>query len=76
MFTTEDFNKYILEELKNEEKEVLNSKFCYENTIDKVLLSKLFYEKISKDKSKIKLSQETLEAFKLVFEKIDKGHKS
>ena len=76
LFTHDDFNNYVLEETKNEDAATSNSKFLKENKLDKVLLAKKFYEKVKTDKSGIKLSKETIEAFREVFDKINTGFKS
>ena len=53
-----------------------NSKFLKNKKLDKVLLAKKFFEKMKDDKSNIKLSKETIEAFREVFQKINEGFKS
>ena len=75
LFTHDDFNNFVLEETKNEDATTANSKFLKNETLDKVLLAKKFFEKVKADKSGIKLLKETIEAFREVFEKIDKGFK-
>ncbi len=76
LFTHDDFNNYVLEETKNEDATTPNSKFLKENKLDKVLLAKTFFEKAKGDTSGIKLSTETIEAFREVFDKINTGFKS
>ena len=70
LFTHEDFNKFVLNDTKNEDNTILNSKFLKDKKLDKVLLSKKFFEKMKDDESKFKLSEETRDAFSRVFEKI------
>ena len=71
LFTHDDFNAYVLEETKNEDATTSNSKFLKGQKLDKVLLAKKFFEKMNDDKLNGKLSQETIRAFRKVFEKID-----
>jgi len=66
----------VLEETKNEDAATSNSKFLKDNRLDKVLLAKTFFEKMKGDKLNIKLSEETSEAFKKVFDKINTGFRS
>ncbi len=75
LFTHDDFNNFVLDEIKNGETTTLNSKFLKDKALDKVLLAKKFSEKVREDKSKIKLSQDTINAFKKVFDKITVGFK-
>ena len=72
LFTHDDFNEFVLDEETNENKEVKNSEFMKANKLDKVLLSKKFFEKAKDSKSKIELSESTVDSFKKVFKKIDK----
>ena len=72
LFTHDDFNEFVLDEETNENKEVKNSEFMKANKLDKVLLSKKFFEKVKDSKSKIELSESTVDSFKKVFKKIDK----
>ena len=65
----------MLEEPIHEDAATSNSIFLKENRLDKVLLAKTFFEKMKDDKSNIKLSKETIEAFKEVFDKINTGFK-
>lgn len=71
LFTHDDFNSYVLEEMKNEDATTSNSKFLKENKLDKVLLAKKFFEKMKHGTLNGKLSQETISAFRKVFGKID-----
>ena len=71
LFTQIDFNEFVLEEVKNESKEVKNSKFLKINKLDKALLAKKFFEKSKDNKQKIDLSPDTINNFKRVFERID-----
>ena len=71
LFTQEDFNEFVLDEETNENKEVRNSEFLKKNNLDKVLLSKKFFEKIKDPASEIELSQSTVDSFEKVFKKID-----
>ena len=75
LFTHDDFNAHVLDETKNNDAETSNSKFLKDKKLDKVLLAKKFFEKIKGGKSDIKLSKETIEAFKEVFDKINTGFK-
>ena len=75
LFTHEDFNNFVLNETKNSDKSVPNSKFLKDKKLDKVLLAKKFFESVDGDKSKIKLSQETINAFKRLFERVASGFK-
>lgn len=76
LFTHEDFNDYVLEETKNDDAATPNSKFLKNKKLDKVLLAKKFFEKMKSGMSDLKLSKETIEAFKEVFDKINTGFKS
>ena len=71
LFTHDDFNAYVLEEMKNEDATTSNSKFLKDKKLDKVLLAKKFFEKMKHDRLNCKLSQETISAFRKVFGKID-----
>lgn len=71
LFTQEDFNEFVLDEETNEDKKIRNSEFLKKNNLDKVLLSKKFFEKIKDPASEIKLSQSTVDSFEKVFKKID-----
>ena len=71
LFTHDDFNNHVLEETKNEDIKTPNSKFLKDKKLDKVLLAKKFFEKMNNDRLNSKLSQETISAFRKVFEKID-----
>jgi predicted ATP-dependent endonuclease of OLD family len=75
LFTYDDFNNFVLDETKNTDTAILNSKFLKDKKLDKVLLAKKFFDKVKEDKSKIKLSQETTNAFKQVFDNIANGFK-
>ncbi len=72
LFTHDDFNEFVLDEEINEDEEVKNSEFLKKNELDKVLLSKNFFEKIKDPELKIKLSESTVDSFKKIFETIDK----
>lgn len=50
--------------------EVKNSRFLKDNKLDKVLLSKSFFEKTKSGGTKIPLSKETLDNFRRVFNEI------
>jgi fatty acid-binding protein DegV len=52
-----------------------NSRFIKDKKYDKVLLSKKFFEKVEENQTEIKLSQDTINAFKQVFNKISNGFK-
>jgi len=75
LLTHEDFNNFVLDETKNKDKSVSNSKFLKDKKLDKVLLTKKFFESVKNNKSKIKLSEESINAFKQLFEKISNGFK-
>jgi len=75
LFTQEDFNHFVLNENKNDDTNLLNSKFIKNKKYDKVLLSKKFFEKVEENQTEIKLSQDTINAFKQVFNKISNGFK-
>lgn len=75
LFTHEDFNNFVLDETKNDDTSILNSKFLKDKKLDKVLLAKKFFESVETDKSKVKLVQETTDAFKKLFEKVSNGFK-
>lgn len=70
LFTYDDFNNFVLDEEINEDKKIKNSKFVKINR-DKVLLSKNFFEKVKKEQQGISLSENTVNNFKQVFEKIE-----
>ena len=70
LFTYDDFNSFVIDEPKNDDKSVSNSKFLKDQKIDKVLLAKKFLDQVKKDKSKVKLSQITTDNFKAIFERI------
>ncbi len=70
LFTNDDFNNYVLDDDKNNGESVLNSKFLKDKNIDKVLLSKKFLDRVKEDSSNVKLSKDTTDNFKSVFEKI------
>jgi len=73
LFTHEDFNSFVLEDVKNDDSTVANSKFLKKEKLDKVLLAKQFSDKVRTDRSEIKLSQQTINAFEEVFRKIAEG---
>ena len=75
LFTHHDFNNFVLDDTKNDDAEVANSRFLKNKKLDKVLLAKKFFEKVKEDKSKVTLSLDTITAFKKVFEKVDAGFK-
>lgn len=70
LFAYDDFNSFVLDDTKTNDRNVSNSKFLKDKKFDKVLLSKKFLDQVKKDKSKIKLSQTTTNNFKVIFEKI------
>ncbi|MDD5627412.1 MAG: AAA family ATPase [Patescibacteria group bacterium] len=70
LFTYDDFNSFVLNSTKNTNQGIFNSKFLKNQNIDKVLLAKKFLDQVKKDKSKIKLSKNTINNFKMIFEKI------
>lgn len=73
LFTHDDFNAYVLEETKNDDAATSNSKFLKSKRLDKVLLAKKFFEKMRHSTLNGKLSEETIRAFRGVFEKIEAG---
>ena len=73
LFTHDDFNAYVLEETKNDDVATSNSKFLKSKKLDKVLLAKKFFEKMRHSTLNGKLSEETIRAFRGVFEKIEAG---
>ena len=75
LFSHDDFNTFVLEDIKNSRQDLLNSKFLKEKKLDKVLLAKKFFEKIERDKSQTSLSQDTIGVFKVIFDKILAGFK-
>jgi hypothetical protein len=70
LFTHDDLNNYILDDLINVDEKTLNSRFIKDSKIDKVLLAKKFFDKIKTDRSEINLSTITLDAFQNLFNKI------
>lgn len=77
LFSHDDFNSFVLDEEKNDDPNLLNSKFLKNRRLDKVLLAKNFLEKARRtDKSQIRLSSATLDAFKDIFAKISASFKS
>jgi hypothetical protein len=75
LFTHKDFNDFVLNENKNDDTNLSNSRFIKDKKYDKVLLSKKFFEKVEENQTEIKLSQDTINAFKQVFNKISNGFK-
>lgn len=73
LFTHEDFNKFVLEDVKNEDENLLMSEFLRREALDKVLLAKRFFERTGNNETEVQLSEKTLEAFKGVFDKISAG---
>lgn len=73
LFTHDDFSSFVLDDGKSKDKAVANSKFLKDQKMDKVLLSKKFFEKVKTDKSKIALSQDTIKKIKVIFDKIATG---
>lgn len=72
LFTHDDFNSFVMDELENDDTNISNSKFIKDQKIDKVLLSKKFLDKVKTNKDEIKLSQSTIDNFKTIFENIEK----
>lgn len=70
LFSHEDFNKFVLDDLKNDDVKILNSKFIKDKKIDKVLIAKKFFEKVKTDKKQIKLDKITLGEFRKLFKKV------
>jgi predicted ATP-dependent endonuclease of OLD family len=74
LFSTNDFNTYFLNGDNKNEGGISNSAFIKkENITDKVLLSKLFFDKTDKKGTSIKLSSETKTSFNDLFSKISEG---
>lgn len=73
LFTHDDFNNFVLDDGKSKDKAVANSKFLKDQKMDKVLLSKKFFEKVKADRSKITLSEDTVKNFEVIFNKIATG---
>jgi len=73
LFSHDDFNSFILDDVKNEDATIPNSKFLKDKKLDKVLLAKKFFEEVKKNKAGVSLSSETINAFKELFEKISAG---
>jgi predicted ATP-dependent endonuclease of OLD family len=73
LFTPDDFNSFVLNGIKNDNPGISNSKFLKDKKIDKVLLAKKFFERVDGDKASVALSENTIKAFKRVFERINAG---
>ena len=71
LFTHDDFNKFVLDERRNETIETKNSEFLKTNSLDKTLLAKKFFEKVKNGNQKINLSSDTVNNFEQVFERIN-----
>jgi predicted ATP-dependent endonuclease of OLD family len=69
LFTKDDFNKFVLTDSdgNNTEDELTNSAYLKKNKSNKVLIAKLFYDKVKNAKSKMAFSKETLTNFKELF---------
>lgn len=70
LFALEDFNAHIVSREADEERAALNSTFLKNNSMNKILVARGFYEKTERQKDKITLSDETIAAFRSVFGKI------
>ena len=70
LFSQSDFLEFVIEEQFKKEEYPGNSKLLKDRQIDKALLSKKFFEKVSLPESNIKLSSDTIQNFKNIFEKI------
>jgi len=70
LFTPEDFNKHVLNQELDEENVTLNSIYIKNNNINKVLFAREFYDKVNRQKDAVELSDETIKAFRDVYEKI------
>jgi len=70
LFAFEDFNTHVINGEGNEEQAMLNSTYLKDNEMNKVLLARSFYEKTQRQKDNIKLSDETIAAFRNTFERI------
>jgi predicted ATP-dependent endonuclease of OLD family len=73
IFSNSDFNKYILEDKKNNSSDITNSKFLKKQNLDKVLLAKKFFEKINDNHSQVSLSTKTVNGFDSIFKKIEEA---
>ena len=71
LFTTEDFNKFVLSQIKEkiDDKSVTNTKFIKEQKLDKVLLAKMFYDNVKKFK-KSNFEETTLNNFNNIFKNV------
>ena len=68
LFTKKDFNNFVLKYADTTNStETQNSKFLKENSIEKPLIAKLFYDNINKIK-KNSLDEQTIENFEILFE--------
>ncbi len=70
LFSREDFNEHVLKKESNEDPQILNSVYLKNQSINKVLLAREFFDKIERRKRKIVLSDKTISSFRAVFEKI------
>jgi len=70
LFTFKDFKAHIINGGADEEQATLNSIYLKNNSMNKVMLAKSFYEKTEQQKDRITFSDDTITAFKNVFEKI------
>lgn len=70
LFTFEDFNAHVISGEGDEKQVTMNSTYLSDNAMNKVLLARGFYEKIQRQKENVKLSDETIVAFRGTFKKI------
>ncbi len=74
LFSHDDFNDFVVADVKNDDKSLLNSKFVKRKKLDKVLLAKKFLESVeNNDGMKDKLSPETINAFEKLLTDISNG---
>lgn len=77
LFTSNDFNKYVLNGEKSKPSKISNSDFLkQESQIDKVLLSKKFFEKMQDGKEEVELSEDTIKNFGNLLDRINKSFSS
>lgn len=73
LFTSEDFNNYILKGERNGDEEVINSEYLKDNELNRVLLARKFFDATRKKAGQIALSSATVVAFRMLFEKVLNG---
>lgn len=73
LFTREDFNDFILQEVKNTDRTITNCRFLKETSLSKALLAKNFLERVKGSKHEVALSNETISNFEGLLSKIAGG---